>query len=76
MASLLPCKTCSHECSTEAKQCPNCGQPWPAGEHFTIWQITRDLLRFIVLSILALAVLGFVAFAFLEAFVNYDKITK
>ena len=76
MALLLPCKTCSHECSTEAKACPNCGQPWPAVERFTAWQIIRDLLRTILIFAVGLAVVVFVGYAILEAIVQYDKITK
>ena len=75
MAYIRPCKTCSYDCSDEAKTCPNCGQPWPTQDRQTWWGILVALTRALFVIVVFGAVIAFVLYAFGDAISQYLDIT-
>ncbi len=49
----LPCQHCKHECSIDAKTCPNCGTPSPFGISSKIKLYFFSIFFFLVVSICA-----------------------
>jgi hypothetical protein len=49
----LPCQHCKHECSIDAKTCPNCGTPSPFGISSRIKLYFFSIFFFLVVSICA-----------------------